>query len=96
MRALFWLGVGAALGVLGYRYYEDNDGRLPIVEQLLGGRTDELARRAGDMAQQAQRGAERAVSETTSNVARETVAAVAEEIADAEEAKRREQARGHA
>ena len=54
MRGLFWLGVGALLGVLGYRYYQQNGGRLPIVEQIMGGRTDELTAQASEAMRSAQ------------------------------------------
>ncbi|HLG71420.1 MAG TPA: hypothetical protein VK009_13420 [Chloroflexota bacterium] len=96
MKALFWLSAGVALGAFGYRYYEQNGGRLPILEQLMGGRTDEIADQAEQTLREAKRRTQRAVSETAGGVARETVAAVAEEIAEGEEAKRRLHARGHA
>ncbi len=93
MRALFWLSVGMALGVFGYRYYQDNGGRLPLLEQLLGGRTDDLARQAGETARAAQQRVQEAAGETAGTVAREAVTSVAEEIAEAEQAKRREAGR---
>jgi hypothetical protein len=100
MRGLFWLSTGIALGAFGYRYYAQNGGRLPIVEQILGGRTDQLARQAagmaqqvGDTAKQARQSAQEAATETAAKAAKQTVAAVAEEIADAEDAKRREELR---
>jgi histone H3/H4 len=89
MKALFWLSAGVALGVFGYRYYEQNGGRLPMLEELMGGRTDEIAEQAQQAAHEAKRRTQRAVSETAGSVARETVSAVAEEIAEGEEAKRR-------
>jgi len=96
VKGLFWLITGVALGTLGYRYYEQNGGRLPLLEQLMGGRTDEIAGQAARALRSAQRSTEHAVSESVSNVARDTVAAVAEEITEAERAKRREQARSRA
>lgn len=94
MKALFWFGAGLALGAFGYRYYNANGGRLPFLEQLTGMGTDEMLDQAGDTMRQAQTSAKQAVNQTAGDVARTTVAAVAEEIADAEEAKRREQSRG--
>ena len=94
MKALFWLTAGGLLGVFGYRYYEANGGRLPILEQLTGKRTDELVNQAQDAARSMQQKGQEAVNDQIGNVTRQTVAAVATEIADAEKAKKREEARG--
>jgi hypothetical protein len=94
MKTLFWLSAGVVLGAYGYRYYEENGGRLPILEQIMGGRTDEVAAQAEQTVRTAKRRTQRAVNETA-GTARETVAAVTEEISDAEQAKRREESRGH-
>lgn len=94
MKALFWLTVGIGLGAFGYRYYEENGGRLPIVEELTGKRTDELVGQATDKLRSVRQKGQETMNEQVSNVTKTTVAAVAEEIADAEQAKQREQTRG--
>lgn len=93
MRTFFWLAAGAALGAFGYRYYEQNGNRLPVLERLTGRRTEDLMDQAASAVKSAQGRAQEAVGENVAGVTRQTVAAVAEEIADAEKAKRREQAR---
>jgi phosphopantothenate synthetase len=93
VKSLFWLTAGVGLGVFGYRYYQRNGGRLPILDDLLGGRTDEIAHKARQTAKAAQRNTEQAVSDTVSNVAGQTVTAVAEDVVEAEEAKKREDSR---
>ncbi|HEU0166970.1 MAG TPA: hypothetical protein VFS62_04275 [Chloroflexota bacterium] len=93
MKGLFWFGAGLALGAFGYRYYTANGGRFPFLEQWTGMTTDEMLDQAGGMMDQAGETAQKTISDTTANVAKQTVAAVAEEIADAESAKRREQSR---
>jgi hypothetical protein len=93
VKALFWLVVGAALGAAGYRYYEMNGGRLPIVEQLTGRRADDLVDEAAERARDLQRKGQDAVNEQVGNVTRSAVVAAAQEIAEAENAKAREQRR---
>ena len=93
MKTLFWLAVGMGLGAAGYRYYERNGGRLPFVEQLLGGDTDQLVEQATSSLNDLKAKGQKAVNEQVGGATREAVAAVADEIADAERAKRREQAR---
>jgi hypothetical protein len=93
MKTLFWLAAGIGLGVFGYRYYQENGNRLPILEQLSGRRTDELMDQANETLKTVKHKSQKAVNEQVGSATREAVAAVAEEIADAERAKRREQAR---
>ena len=89
MKTLFWLAAGMGLGAAGYRYYVQNGNRLPLLEQLLGGRTDELMDQANDSLRELKHKSQKAVNEQVGSATREAVAAVAEEIADAEHAKRR-------
>ena len=93
MKGLFWFGAGLALGAFGYRYYNANGRRFPFVEQWTGMTTGEMLDQASGMMNQAGETAQKTISDTTANVAKQTVAAVAEEIADAESAKRREHSR---
>jgi hypothetical protein len=96
MKGLFWFGAGLTLGAFGYRYYTANGGRFPLLEQWTGMTTDEMLNQAGGMMDEAGETAQQAVSDTTAHVAKQTVAAVAEEIAEAESAKRREHSRSRA
>jgi len=88
MRRLFWLTAGAVLGAAAYRYYEQNGGRLPILEQFTGRTTDELADEAAATVKTAQRKGQEAVDEGIGHATRQAVTAVAEEIAEAERIKR--------
>ena len=94
MKSLFWLSMGVGLGVAGYRYYLQNGNRLPMLEQLMGGRTDELMDQAAGTMRDLKQKSQAAVDDQVGTATRSAVAAVAEEIADAENAKRREDARG--
>jgi hypothetical protein len=91
MKALFWMLMGAGLGAAGYRYYEKNNGRLPVLEQLTGRRTDDLMDQAASAAGQLQRKGQEAVNQQVGNVTRQAVVAAAEEISEAEHAKQRQQ-----
>jgi hypothetical protein len=93
MKRLFWLAAGMGLGVAGYRYYQQNGNRLPILDQLMGGRTDEIVDQASAGLHDLKKKGQAAVNEQVGGATRQAVAAVAEEIADAERAKHREDSR---
>lgn len=85
--------MGIGLGVFGYRYYEENGGRLPFLEQMTGKRTDEMVDEAARKLRSVKQQGQQKVNEQIGETARTTVSAVAQEIAEAEQAKAREDTR---
>jgi hypothetical protein len=71
--------MGIVLGAFGYRYWEENGGRLPILEQMTGRSTEELMGQATSTMEAAKRKATKATNEAVGAASRQTAMA-AEDI----------------